>query len=559
MIVHSLVARVGSWHADRQRQLFDRSTIDVRRAQDEQLLSVVRANQDTDFGRAHGFGGIRGYDDFCRQVPITTYEYYREYVQRVMAGQVDAMFGSGQQVRMFAMTSGTTGKAKYLPVTQRFIEQYRAGWNIFGIQALRDHPDAFFRGILQITSDHCEQRSESGLPCGAITGLLASTQKWIVRRHYVVSPMVARIADPFARAYVAMRLAVPCDVAFSSTASPATMLRLARLADEHSEQLIRDVRDGTIDTSLDVPDEVRRALLKVCAADADTAGRLEHCRQQRGRLLPKDYWRLSFMANWTGGTMGLYLQQYEDYFGSVPVRDIGLLASEGRMTIPLTDGTSSGVLAVQCGFFEFIPESEYGDDRATVVRADDLEPGRSYYILLTTSGGLYRYDIGDVVRCDGMYESPLGGTRTPMLSFLHKGSHIASVTGEKLSEHQVVSAARQVDALAGVDTFVVAPAWDDPPYYRLYVEHDGGDMDRLERAAGEYDAMLCRENIEYSSKRSSNRLGPVRVVVVPSGTLQQRDARLAHRRGREEQFKHQYLLTQIGQDSDIQEDARICS
>ena len=56
--------------------------------------------------------------------------------------------------------------------------------------------------------------------------------------------------------------------------------------------------------------------------------------------------------------MGAYLRQYPRYFGDLPVRDVGLIASEGRMTIPLADGTPAGVLDVTSHYFEFIPEEE---------------------------------------------------------------------------------------------------------------------------------------------------------------------------------------------------------
>ena len=53
------------------------------------------------------------------------------------------------------------------------------------------------------------------------------------------------------------------------------------------------------------------------------------------------------------------------YFADTPVRDIGLLASEGRFTIPLTDASPAGVLDIQSHFFEFIPENEINSTRPT--------------------------------------------------------------------------------------------------------------------------------------------------------------------------------------------------
>src|SRR5947209_6233105 len=78
------------------------------------------------------------------------------------------------------------------------------------------------------------------------------------------------------------------------------------------------------------------------------ARRLEAIIERSGRLYPRDYWpNLCFLANWTGGTMGAYLRSYPDYFGPRPIRDVGLIASEGRMTIPVEDNTAAGILDIR--------------------------------------------------------------------------------------------------------------------------------------------------------------------------------------------------------------------
>jgi hypothetical protein len=108
-----------------------------------------------------------------------------------------------------------------------------------------------------------ESRTAAGIPCGAITGLMAATQKWLVRKYYVAPQCLAEIDDPGAKYYTIMRLAAPADVAFCITASPATQLKLARTADAHHEQLIRDVADGTLRS--DLPAGARKEIARPAA------------------------------------------------------------------------------------------------------------------------------------------------------------------------------------------------------------------------------------------------------------------------------------------------------
>lgn len=550
-------------HARHVYRRFRAATRHATAIQEQVLLAKIRRNAESDFGRNFRFDRIHTSKDFVRQVPILRYEDHAPYIERVKAGDQAALFGSGQRVRMFALTSGTTDTPKYIPVTDAFLKEYRRGWNAFGIKALLDHQTALLRPIAQITSRMDESRTTAGIPCGAITGLMAATQKRLVRKYYVTPPCIAHIDNPAAKYYTIMRLAVPADVAFLITASPATQLKLARTADEHREQLIRDIHDGTLWTDLPVPGAVRDALRGRLRPDPITGHRLEALALKHGRLLPRHYWNLAFIANWTGGTMGLYLRDFPEYFGDVPVRDIGLLASEGRISIPIEDGTPAGILDVTSHFFEFVPRDEMGRDRPATLRSHEVEVGQEYFVLLTTSSGLYRYDLGDLVRVVGYAD------QAPIVEFLNKGAHTCSLAGEKLTEHQVVQAMEQAARVIGThpSNFVLAPCWGQPPCYVLHIEDfripnaneasgDTGATDVLpnptEQLACELDRRLQAVNIEYASRRSSDRLGPVRVNLLPEGFLARWDLEQANaRRPGNEQYKHRYLFTRPGEDAEF--------
>ncbi|MFQ5461627.1 MAG: GH3 auxin-responsive promoter family protein [Phycisphaerae bacterium] len=552
-----LLGRLAGAHAKRQYGRFLRDAHAARRVQEKVLLEKIARNADSDYGRAHGFSKIKSYRDFVGQVPVQSYEDLRPYVSKVMDGQTGAMFGKGQRVLMFAMTSGSTDRPKYVPVTKAFLDEYRRGWNAFGVKALLDHPGAFLRSILQVVSPMDESRTPLGIPCGSISGLLGATQKRIVRRYYVTPRVTAYIEDSNARYYTIMRFAAPVDVGWLVTASPATQVKLARTADEHAARLIRDVRDGTIIAPGDIPPRVLQTLKANIRPDAATAARLDALLERNGSLLPRHYWHLSFLANWTGGTMGLHLQEFPKYFGDAPVRDIGLLATEGRVSVPLVDGTPGGVLDVGGSFFEFVSKGDAdGDGRgtaATVLRCHELAVGEEYRVLLTTSAGFYRYDIGDYVRVH-RFEG-----QAPVIEFLHRGEHTASVTGEKLTEWQVTAAfERSCQALgASPECFVLCPRWGDPPKYLLYVEERGDrsiDENLRDHAllAEALDRQLGEINIEYASKRSSRRLGAVEAAALKSGTLAQMDAERRNQRGGgNEQFKHRYLLASPGDDTEL--------
>src|SRR5262249_1669229 len=151
--------------------------------------------------------------------------------------------------------------------------------------------------------------------------------------------------------------------------------------DQEKENLLRDLHDGTLNPHLEIPADIRAQLTRSLKRYPERARELEDIVRQTGTLYPRDYWGPSqfMIGTWTGGTMGAYLRHFPRYFGAAPVRDIGLLAGEGRMTIPLADGTPSGVLDITSHYFEFLPEEEAESERPTIVAAHEVQEGRKYF------------------------------------------------------------------------------------------------------------------------------------------------------------------------------------
>ena len=535
------VAFFAGLHADRQRRAFLDAHNQTKDVQQRLLDKLLEAHAPSDFGRDHALGGVKSFEDFRKAVPIRTYEDLRPYMDRVFEGQTSALLPPGHDVLMFSLTSGTTGKPKHIPVTQRFADTMRRGSNVWGIAALRDHPDGWLRPILRISSPMCEYTSPTGIPCGAISGLLMQNQKRIVRRMYVTPQSAASIEDPRVKYYTICRCGVSRDVAMIITANPSSTIAMIETGQRHAERLIRDVADGTLSPPGDLPKNVAGAVR--FKGDRGLARRMQAGIDRDGQLLPAHFWNPSLLANWTGGTLKLYLRRLGELFGDVPVRDLGLLASEGRFSIPLESGVSAGAAEITGNFFEFIPADQRGSDRPDTLSAHELQAGCEYFLVVTNWAGLWRYDLDDRVRVTGH----LG--QSPVFEFLSRGLHTANITGEKITEHQVVEAMRIAARRLGahVETFVLQGHFAGVPYYELRIE--AGPVGDLQGLADIMDQALAELNVEYGAKRKTGRLGPIRPAALASGTLRREEqAKIAARRGRDEQYKHQYLMTEIVKD-----------
>jgi hypothetical protein len=157
-----------------------------------------------------------------------------------------------------------------------------------------------------------------------------------------------------------------------------------------------------------------------------------------------------------------------------------------------------------------------------------LEAGRKYSVIVTTSNGLYRYAMNDFVEVTGRFN------QTPTLRFVQKGKGVTNITGEKLYEHQVIEAVEQVLKSRGiVSDFFVMLACVEASRYTLCLEQGATTVD----VQVALEARLGDLNIEFKAKRASGRLQPVRVLQLRLGTGEAYRQHCVSRGQREAQFK----------------------
>ncbi len=494
--------------AQRLVERLHESCMDPRLAQEERLGQILGQVSGSDFGREHELCPEDTLEVFREKVPIRTGEDFEPWFSRIAQGE-EAVLTREPVVSMLE-TSGTTGPAKLLPVTRSWARTVADAQALWRLALVRDS-EAMTRGkVLTIVSPGRHGTLSSGLPYGSNTGRMQRAQPWLVRLRYPVPYEVHAIAQAEARIYTLLRFALQAPVTSITTANPSTLLLMCRKLQEYRQELAADLEEGTLKrgpAGLLEPEERRR--WSRCMARCPVPQSWK----------PADIWNLERLQCWTGGAAPFFLRLLPEAMGAdIPVRDVGITASEGFFAIPMEDGQAGALTWLGGHLLEFVDES------GEVLWAWQLEVGRSYRLVITTSAGLVRYDMDDVVEVTGH----AGGV--PLLRFVRRGRNVLNVTGEKLTENQVVQAARTVLSTRGVSGFTAGHHLAEVPHIRFAVEGLAESM--MMDVARELDAALCESNIEYAQKRDGGRLGPVEVVVLPRGTYARyRQARVAEGAG----------------------------
>jgi GH3 auxin-responsive promoter len=519
---------------------FDAATRQPAAAQEQKLLEIVRRGRDTVYGREHRFDQIHTIGDFRDRVPVNSYETLAPYIERTMRGEPRLL--TDEQPLMFATTSGTTGRSKYIPVTPSYLREYEHAMHVHTYRIMADYPDILDGQVVVSSSSAEEGQTEGGFAYGAISGYLSRTQPAAIRRFYALPYELTRVKQVEQKYYLTLRHAIPADVRYLVTPNPSSLLLLAEKMTAHADELIHDLRNGGVNPQYR-PEHGTPELVDGFRPDARRADDLAAILRRTGRLRPVDVWpNLRVLSCWKGGTMPLYLRKLSGPYGDVPIRDLGYMASEERGATPLVNSGSAGVLSVTSHFYEFVPEADRDAPNKVFLTADQLEANREYYIYFTTSAGLYRYDINDVVRVVDFYRN------TPVIQFVRKGQGISSITGEKLTESQVTGALLNVVNTGGyaVDNIAACVEWGDPPRYAFYAElgdEMGTEQERCFITA--LDRALCRQNEEYETKRKSQRLGHAILKRVAPGTYQALRQRRVAEGAPEAQVKIPHLSTNM--------------
>ena len=499
------------FHIDR----FIAASRDPGPAQLHKLLEIVHRNRDTIYGREHDFATVRTVADYQRRVPLQDYDALAPLIERVKRGEKRVL--TADDPLMFAVTSGTTGKAKFVPVTPSYLDEYVHGMQVHNYFMLEDYPQVAEGKFISPTSSDVEGHVESGLPYGAISGYMLRKQPAAIRHYYAFPYEITKIHDTEAKYYIGLRLALEQKITLSGLPNPSSLLVLAEKLDAYRDDLIADVEQGRLTDRWPLEPDVRRALERRISANPRRAEELRSLVRTTGRLLPIEVWpSLVVLTCWKGGTMPLYLAKLPRYYGDTPIRDLGYMATEGRCASPIVNSGAAGVLNVTSHFFEFIPEAEVDDAEPRALTADQLESNELYSVVLTTSAGLYRYKLNDLVRVVDFYHA------TPVLQFVRKGQGMSSITGEKLAESQVTTALMRAVGASGADFAHVTTCveWGEPPRYQFYAEPAAALSDEQKlRFLEAMERGLCEENVEYEAKRESQRLGYPVLKIVAQGTF----------------------------------------
>lgn len=482
----------------------------MKSAQERVLREILNTQADSRFGQQFDFQSLHrdreSVKRFRNTLPLTDYETLRPAVERLCQGEQGEL--TTEPVQMLEPTGGSSGGNKLIPYTQLLRTQFYRGIAVWIGDLFEHRPELMKgRGYWSISPNLSRQGLEAcRLPIGFDddTGYLKGLGRYLIPFLLVGDPGLARITSLEDFRYATLRYLLEAeDLTLMSVWSPTFLTSLLAELNQCQDRLVEDVRSGSwkgISTRLPSrrPNHRRANQLR------EHLGCGEVSSEQLRALWPQ----LGLISCWADGASARQVPALSKWFPSIEIQPKGLLATECFVSVPLTNQVAPA-LSLNSHFFEFQPvDSAAAALEGETYLAHELDQHASYKVIVTTGGGLYRYQLHDVVRVEGFLH------QCPLLRFEGRGSSTSDLVGEKLSERHVSTVLDQAlsDLKIDADFAMLAPMDSVPPRYCLYLQATGVSLDKdgLCRLAARLDTSLG-SNPHYRYALQLNQLGPMAI------------------------------------------------
>lgn len=433
----------------------------------ERLLTMA---SDTEWGRKHGYATIHTYNDYRARVPLQTYDDVKPYVERLRRGEQGLLWPS--DIKWFAKSSGTTNdKSKFIPVSKEALKDthYRGGQDVVGIYLHHNPESRLFSG--------------KGLILGG------SHSPNLATNHSLVGDLSAILIEN-----------VPLLVNFIRTPDKSIALM------ERFEEKMEAIANSTINVEVTNLSGVPSWMLVL----------IRHILEKTGKSDLMEVWPNLEVFFHGGVAFTPYREQYKEVIRSPRMQYVETYnASEGYFGSQDDPTDPALLLMVDYGiFYEFIPLEELNSDHPHVYCLEEVEVGRNYAMVISTSSGLWRYVIGDTVRF----------TQRNPYKFIITGrtKHFINAFGEELIVDNAEKGLAKACAATGarITDYTAAPVFMDS---RAKCRHqwliEFAQMpDDLAHFARVLDDTLKAVNSDYEAKRQNDlALQPLEIIVARQG------------------------------------------
>ena len=466
MSIKAFAARLFASHI---RKKIDHWAGHPHQTQQKVFDELIKNARNTKFGKDHDFQDIKTYADFVEKVPVRDYEELKSYVDLMVAGEANVLW-PGKPL-YYAKTSGTTSGAKYIPLTKESMPTHiNAARNAILCYIADTGKSGFVDGKMIFLQGSPELDEKNGVKLGRLSGIVAHYVPGYLQKNRMPSWETNCIEDWETKVDAIVDETLKEDMSVISGIPSWVQMYFERLIDRTGNKV--------------------------------------------GEIFP------NFELFIYGG---VNYEPYRTKFESLIGRKVDSIelypASEGFFAFQDKQDVKGMLLQLDSGiFYEFIKVEDFYLANPQRLLLKDVEEGENYVMIISSSAGLWAYNIGDTVQFTSLepYRVIVSG----------RIKHFISAFGEHVIAKEVEQAMKEAVAETGaeISEFTVAPQinpeGEQLPYHEWFIEFEREPED-LNRFAGIIDKAMQEQNSYYLDLIEGHILQRLKIAVVPRNGFQE--------------------------------------
>ena len=474
MILRKQGNKVIRWYLKQRYKGIRRFMNEPLQVQNQWLKHLITVSKHTEWGKKHNYKSIQSIEDFRKAFPVQDYKDLFPYINRMMHGEKDVLWGG--QVKWFSKSSGTTtGRSKFIPVTTENLKtcHIKGSWDTMSI-IYHNMPNAL-------------QFEKKSVIMGGSMAPFDEYPKTLVGD---ISSMIIRYMPAIGKPFF----------------SPDIPTALLPDWEEKIEQMAHILSKE--------PDVVM-----IGGVPTWTIILLERILEITSKSNMLEVWSDFQVYTHGGVNFTPYQNRFKELFPSKYVNYVEIYnASEGFLGIQHDWDENDMLLLLDNGiFYEFIPKESWNDSNPMTVSLEEIELGKEYALVISTNAGLWRYRISDTV---------IFTSRFPYkIKISGRVNQFINVFGEEVivaNSDEAIARTCQVMG-AQVNDYSVGPIFftkEQKPSHQWLIEFNIPPKD-IEKFAILLDKNLRLINSDYDAKRNKDMAlqNPV-ITSLPCGTFQ---------------------------------------
>jgi len=521
----SQICKEGEKYAARQQDM----VANPKETQTEFLKKLLDDNKDTQIGKKYCFKDISTYEEFSKNVPISEYPDYHEYITRMIDMHEKDLI-SAYPIVHYAASSGSTGVPKRIPVSVKNLESlsgfsgeivyYRLNEEIKK-QGKKPGPVCF---LIDFYSD----KMDDNTTFGSISAQIGySFKKELLATNTSPEPLQYLHEHSTGIPYVKVLFALKNrDLSCIFATFSSIVFESIKLIETQWKTLVDDIRFGRINGNVAISEKLRNELRDYLEPDPKRADELEEAFKNgfTGAYIPQIWPNLSMFCCIGGSFFEEYTRKIRKRTGEIPMYMLSYTASESQFAIPLQcDDTCYAPLTSEV-FFEFRSQAE--EDEGKIYLIDELEEGKDYELIITNMSGLYRYRMFDIFHID-RFEGKM-----PLGHISYRLNQMTNMVGEHVSTEDIEYVVKEMAKHENINCTEYALYTDystSPGRYILLVEPDEDKGKGVQEQLGSLaDELLRKANRSYNKYREQDTIGvPLINYMEPGSFALYRDLQIA--------------------------------